>query len=322
MIRTIKTELEFNLKRKLGSQEAILAWLIEHAGVLISRHKVGDDGKTAYERIKGKRPSNQILQFGEKVRFMPGRTNKGHANKLEPRFKYGIYLGVHPTSSEAYIATENGAMKARTVRRLIRDNRWDPEMIAAIKGVPWATRREEEGSGVPLEVLVQENPAMQEEAIRPTRRLRIEKKYLDKHGYTEGCKGCRAIRMGGPPVTHSEACRKRVEELIGQTPEGMEKLTRRKEAMDKALAEKIKGEDAKKRKAEAAAHGQDAEEEVRPASSSKDPMLEVESRTTGGDEGGTDMKDGKGDDEERNDDDHERTRTKRATIDVDEASDD
>ena len=46
-----------------------------HAMYLINRLEVGKDGKTAYERVKGKVASVLGLEFGEKVLFM--KTTKG-----------------------------------------------------------------------------------------------------------------------------------------------------------------------------------------------------------------------------------------------------
>ena len=46
-----------------------MAWLVEFAAVLINRYEVGHDGKTPYERLRGK-PSKLLgLEFGERLHF-------------------------------------------------------------------------------------------------------------------------------------------------------------------------------------------------------------------------------------------------------------
>ena len=46
-----------------------MAWLVEHAADVLSKYQVGDDGRTAYERLKGKKSQQETVEFGEKVHF-------------------------------------------------------------------------------------------------------------------------------------------------------------------------------------------------------------------------------------------------------------
>ena len=39
---------------KIDATHSIWPWIAEHAGFLLTRFEVGRDGKTAYERLKGK----------------------------------------------------------------------------------------------------------------------------------------------------------------------------------------------------------------------------------------------------------------------------
>ena len=58
-------------------------------------NKVGKDGRTAYERIKGKRSSVQLVPFGERVLYLPLKPKGTRANKMDPKFRYGIWVGIH-----------------------------------------------------------------------------------------------------------------------------------------------------------------------------------------------------------------------------------
>ena len=53
-----------------------MVWLIEQAGNLITRYKVGTDGLVAYKRVKGKAPSNFVMPWGERVLYMPPKKTK------------------------------------------------------------------------------------------------------------------------------------------------------------------------------------------------------------------------------------------------------
>ena len=52
MIRTWKTSVEEKPKAVMDNRHVLLPWLVMHAGVIITRYKTVNDGKTAYQRIK------------------------------------------------------------------------------------------------------------------------------------------------------------------------------------------------------------------------------------------------------------------------------
>ena len=75
-----------------------MAFLPEYVVFLLNRLKVGEDGKTAYERVRGKKTSVVGLEFGEKVLFKLKRGNK--LEKLNARWDYGIFVGVRRRSNQ------------------------------------------------------------------------------------------------------------------------------------------------------------------------------------------------------------------------------
>ena len=87
---------------------------------LINRLEVGKDGKTAYERVKGKVASVLGLEFGEIMKATKGKMMA----KLRLKWDYGIFVGVRPRSNEIWVATEDRTWKVRSVRRLPEDVRW------------------------------------------------------------------------------------------------------------------------------------------------------------------------------------------------------
>ena len=52
----------------------------------------------------------------------------------------------------------------------------------------------------------------------------VRKKDLEKedgtYDYTPGCKGCDALMVGLPSVTHNMTCRNRLQERLKETEEG------------------------------------------------------------------------------------------------------
>ena len=55
MARVLKLDLEHRLTTRLEVTHPVFAWLVEHAVDLHNKFLVGSDGKTAYERLKGKK---------------------------------------------------------------------------------------------------------------------------------------------------------------------------------------------------------------------------------------------------------------------------
>ena len=55
--------------QKVDARERIVAFIPEYAAYLMNRLCQGSDGKVAYERIKGKKPTILGIEFGEKVLY-------------------------------------------------------------------------------------------------------------------------------------------------------------------------------------------------------------------------------------------------------------
>ena len=68
----------------LKDDHPLMAWIPEYAGFLLSRFQVAADGKTAFERIKGKSYCRELVNFGEKVTFMPV-SHKAKLAKLDSK---------------------------------------------------------------------------------------------------------------------------------------------------------------------------------------------------------------------------------------------
>ena len=50
-------------------------------------------------------------------------------NIMNPRYKFGVWLGVRNHGAECFVVTAEGVLRAREVRRIEHQNRWDKEAI-------------------------------------------------------------------------------------------------------------------------------------------------------------------------------------------------
>ena len=65
LLRVHLMALEAKINAKFPSGHPVLAWLVEHVTDVISKHMVGVDGKTCYERLFGRTSREEGLEFGE-----------------------------------------------------------------------------------------------------------------------------------------------------------------------------------------------------------------------------------------------------------------
>ena len=66
-VRTHKLDLETKFKMAVGIGYPCIAWLVENVADIINKFKIGHDGRTAYERLKGKTYKGVIHEFGSVI---------------------------------------------------------------------------------------------------------------------------------------------------------------------------------------------------------------------------------------------------------------
>ena len=93
VIRTIKCHVGSCTQEELREDSPILPWLVEHAGSILSRCLKGRDRRTPFERFHGKKPTQDLVKFGEKVLARP--ISSEPLNRMYPRYKFGVWLGVY-----------------------------------------------------------------------------------------------------------------------------------------------------------------------------------------------------------------------------------
>ena len=63
-VRTMRAALQDRLGVSLDHRDCATKWLIDYAGVLLTRFQVGEDGRTAFERVRGRRFKKELVEFG------------------------------------------------------------------------------------------------------------------------------------------------------------------------------------------------------------------------------------------------------------------
>ena len=220
-IRTMVSCLEHKLGKPIDASCSVFPWLIAYSGVLLNRFTVGKDGKTPHERLRGRKSRKQLLEFGESVHFMA--LNALDKPNADMRYQDGIYLGIRLGSDEYLVGTAGGVFKARSIRRKPMEHRWDHAQVTSIMGTPWKPYAFTEDDKLRIDIPGVQDPQREVERREPEenqapKRFRIERKDLEKLGYTPGCPGCYNARHSRNHRSHTQHCRERIKKAMSEDP--------------------------------------------------------------------------------------------------------
>ena len=122
--------------------------------MLLNCGQVGVDGRTAYERLKGKKAALPGMQFGERILWKSNVPPYKRRNKMDTDWAEGIYLGQRSVSGQYLVGSPSGVFRPRTVRRVPLEQRW-VDNLSMVCCLPWKhNSRHEAGE----EVLLSEEP--------------------------------------------------------------------------------------------------------------------------------------------------------------------
>ena len=269
-IRALFLAFQERIGNRVDTRERIVAFIPEYAAYLVNRMNVGTDGKVAYERIKGKKPTVMGLEFGEKVLY---KIKAGQRlEKINSRWDFGIFVGVRKRSNEIWVATREGIISVRSVRRIPVEKRWGKDNIEWVKWAPWnryKDARDADGDvpeGIPTEERAKDEATGNRTIIvetreRAPREFYIRKEDAEKHGYTRGCGGCSSWFRGLGRQPHTEACRNRFRGLMKDDAKVKNNAERKRDFEERELEKKKRREEKKDEKKKRKAEQQAEDEE-------------------------------------------------------------
>ena len=144
--------------------------------------------------------------------------------KMDSAWKEGVFLGQRTVSGEYLVGTKEGVFRPRTIARVPAQKRWI-DNLSFVTGLPWKHNASHEvGEEVMLDIEPPEPsftpvcsplpPRMLDEPMKNLRGFYVKIPDLDPAGggigFTDGCKGCKAIIYGKSRVGHDNHCRHRV----------------------------------------------------------------------------------------------------------------
>ena len=132
-VRTIVNAMEMrypDFRMSVNSQQ--YTWAVRHAGWLLTRYLIKTDGKTAYERLRGREYKGEIAECFEVVTYKLAETQRG---KLDAQSSIGIWVGKSIHSDEHYVSTNDGIRRCPSIWRRPENKRWDSAHLSKMKGL-------------------------------------------------------------------------------------------------------------------------------------------------------------------------------------------
>ena len=144
---------------------------------------MGENGKTVFEKIRGKRHRGEMLPFWCNVLYRVAGKVKG--GNMQPRRVPGNWLGKRWSTDEHVVANEDGqVMKTRCVRRLTEESSWSAEGLDKVVGWPWDPAGNAFAvGGIEGRFALPEVPPAEPHEPVP-RRLKIQQRHLERVGPT------------------------------------------------------------------------------------------------------------------------------------------
>ena len=119
------------------TDNALMKWIVRHAAWLVPRFS-GNGAQSPLCRAMGGSYRGKLLEFGESVLAHLPEVGKGSGNpppKLADRWQSAVWLGKSDPTDEHLVRTDEGAVHARSVRRLA-EHSWSQEKLRAIVETP------------------------------------------------------------------------------------------------------------------------------------------------------------------------------------------
>ena len=114
----------------------MVSWMLRYAAAIITWCTKGHDGRTTYQRVRGKEFRKRLMAFGESCRFKSRSHEPNGGNADGRRFHAGIFVGVDRRTGQYMLHGGNSIKLARTVLRMPGAEKWNKEAKSKIGCTP------------------------------------------------------------------------------------------------------------------------------------------------------------------------------------------
>ena len=65
----MKLALEARIAEKIAETSDLIPWMVRHAAMLVNIGQRGGDGRTAWERVSGRKSNREVPELGGRIMF-------------------------------------------------------------------------------------------------------------------------------------------------------------------------------------------------------------------------------------------------------------
>ena len=167
---TFLYRMERGVDDKIPLEADIISWIMRWAAICYSRFQVGQDGKTAWERLRRRSCNVPVVPIGETVWYKELGEGGDRTNKAETEWFKGVWLGPSLRSTETLVGTSKGVVRAYTTERLSPSTQWDINQILDMRGTPQRPDPSKPGLSIPVKIRLEPDVKIDMPASRPARK--------------------------------------------------------------------------------------------------------------------------------------------------------
>ena len=221
----------------------LIAWLVEDAAFVRLTGVIGQDGKTAYHKIRGTEHSLRLPFFGKRVRYK-GRSHQGGVAGEGIRWSEGIFVGIHRrTNQYLMFDAAHGILEARTIMRFPDELKIDAKLAQAVNITPQRIHDSAARDQAFREQVVPQSSIPHEgDVAQKFKRLYIRQEDIVSFGHAPGCPRCEhSMRYGAgrTNIPHSDFCRQRIAAELRGSEAGRRRLAEHDRSTKQQIAEQI-----------------------------------------------------------------------------------
>ncbi|CAK0810872.1 unnamed protein product [Prorocentrum cordatum] len=190
LLRALRFSLETKLGCKLELSDSVLAFLANTVGWYTARFQPRSHGGSSCRYLFGRECAGEVAEVGEQVWHRIAARVAAGWGKFAARLAKGIWVGKSEFDDQRLVVDlQRGFSKARSVRRMPEELRWNAGLAKQIDVAPWAPVPERVRASIRKSTYITENMS-------------------NTYGPTDSCPKCTHGRG-----QHSEQCRQRSETI-------------------------------------------------------------------------------------------------------------
>ena len=144
ILRSHLSCLQGRLGCRIPGDHPIMAWMVQHAAWTLTIRQRGKDGRTAYERLKGRPFHKRMVGIGEVclAKLSKRAVALAEIPKLAPRWTAAVFLGYSRETHEYVFHSHGRVIKSRALQRVRQNVRWNLRALEEIKATPYSLHRQ------------------------------------------------------------------------------------------------------------------------------------------------------------------------------------